>query len=256
MHSLFPMATANISDRLRELTAPTGQEEKLEVDYPRPRLHIPPWQACVLTVLVVAGVVTWLGISSHQSEKLAPVADLDVTDTVAENDSVRDNPSVGSSTSETEPSSPPRSVVVSVVGEVESSGLVTLPPEARVADALAAARPLPHVDLLGLNQAQRLHDGQQVLVLGQGSSVQGEATDSSGAGPAGPGASGSGSSKVSLNNASQQELETLSGIGEVTAAAIIAHREEIGRFDSVEQLLDVSGIGPAKFEKIKDDVSP
>ncbi|MDN6236274.1 MAG: helix-hairpin-helix domain-containing protein, partial [Corynebacterium flavescens] len=51
-------------------------------------------------------------------------------------------------------------------------------------------------------------------------------------------------------------LESLSGVGEVTAAAIIAHREEIGGFNSVEQLLDVSGIGPAKFEKLKNDVTP
>ena len=54
------MATARISDRLRELKEPTGQEEYLDVDFPRPRLRIPPWQACVVAVLVVAGVVAWL----------------------------------------------------------------------------------------------------------------------------------------------------------------------------------------------------
>lgn len=248
------MATARISDRLRELKEPTGQEEYLDVDFPRPRLRIPPWQACVVAVLVVAGVVAWLGISSRQSTQLAPVAPATPAETAGE----VVNKGRGVASSESTPQAP-SSVVVSVVGEVESAGLVTLAPGARLADALARARPLAHADLLGLNQAQLLVDGQQIVVLEQGSTVQSAsaagAGDSQGGGLAEAG-SGPGAGKVSLNSASQKELESLSGVGEVTAAAIIAHREEIGGFNSVEQLLDVSGIGPAKFEKLKNDVTP
>ena len=58
-----------------------------------------------------------------------------------------------------------------------------------------------------------------------------------------------------MNTASAQDLTELPGVGEATAAAIVAHRESIGSFTSVEQLLDVKGIGPAKFEAIKDLVS-
>lgn len=60
---------------------------------------------------------------------------------------------------------------------------------------------------------------------------------------------------ISLNTASAAELTTLPGVGDATAAAIIAHREKNGPFTSIEGLLDVKGIGPAKFDALKDLVA-
>ena len=65
--SLSAMAAPKISERLREFTQPTGEEELLSVDYPRPRLRIRPWQACAVAVLLVIGVVVWLGINARLS---------------------------------------------------------------------------------------------------------------------------------------------------------------------------------------------
>ncbi|MUL83608.1 MULTISPECIES: helix-hairpin-helix domain-containing protein [unclassified Mycolicibacterium] len=163
-------------------------------------------------------------------------------------------------------STPGGPVVVSVVGLVHKPGLVTLQTGARIADALAAAGgPLDGADLIGLNMARRVGDGEQIVVgidapPGQpttmGSSVAGDAPaapqravpqraapDSASRAPSGP---------VDLNTATVDELDALPGIGPVTAEAIVAWRSAHGRFDSVDQLGDVDGIGPARLEKLRE----
>lgn len=202
-----------IADRLRDLTRPTGEEELLAVDYPRPRLRVPPRLALVAAGLAAVGLLAWLG-SSREAANPYEVPALS--------------------------SEAPADIVVSVVGEVDSPGLVTLAPGARVNDALAVAGPQVPTD--NLNLAQKLNDGEQITV---------------GAPPGDDGgAAGAGDGTVSLNSATAEELTALPGIGPATAAAIIAHREEAGHFSSVDQLMDVSGIGPAKFAQLKDKVRP
>ncbi|WKG01576.1 ComEA family DNA-binding protein [Mycolicibacterium sp. HK-90] len=151
-------------------------------------------------------------------------------------------------------------VVVSVVGLVHKPGLVTLQAGARIADALeAAGGTLDGADLIGLNMARRVGDGEQVVVgieapPGQpttmGSSVAGEAPAAPPA-TAGP-ASTPPSGPLDLNTATAEDLDTLPGIGPVTAEAIVAWRAAHGRFDSVDQLGDVDGIGPARLEKLRE----
>jgi competence protein ComEA len=164
------------------------------------------------------------------------------------------------------PPSPEQPVVVSVVGLVGKPGLVTLEPGARIADALAAAGgPLGGADLLDLNMARRLADGEQIVVgiaaapgepSVMGSSISpgpgpGQATASE---SSAPGEAAAPDGLVDLNNASVEQLDTLPGIGPVTAAAIVAWREANGRFSSVDQLGDVDGIGPARLDKLRDRV--
>lgn len=162
--------------------------------------------------------------------------------------------------------SPDAPVVVSVVGLVHKPGLVTLQTGARIADALAAAGgPLDGADLIGLNMARRVGDGEQIVVgidapPGQpktmGSSVAGDAP--AGAPPGGPSQgsakakSGAPSGPLDLNSATAGDLDALPGIGPVTAEAIVAWRAAHGRFDSVDQLGDVDGIGPARLEKLRE----
>lgn len=157
-------------------------------------------------------------------------------------------------------------VVVSVVGLVHKPGLVTLQSGARIADALeAAGGPLDGADLIGLNMARRVGDGEQIVVgieapPGQpatmGSSVAGAAPASPSSGAPQTGSSkakpGAASGPVDLNTATVEDLDTLPGVGPVTAAAIVAWRDAHGRFDSVDQLGDVDGIGPARLEKLRE----
>ena len=153
-------------------------------------------------------------------------------------------------------------VVVSVVGLVHKPGLVTLKPGARIADALdGAGGPLDGADLIGLNMARRVADGEQIIVgiaapPGQpttmGSAVTGSTpTGVPAAGPGQPpGLKGSGGA-VDLNTATVEELDALPGVGPVTAGAIVAWRDANGRFTDVEQLGEVDGIGPARLEKLR-----
>ncbi|EFQ79551.1 MULTISPECIES: ComEA family DNA-binding protein [Corynebacterium] len=228
------MAAPKISERLREFTQPTGEEELLAVDYPRPRLRISPWQACAVAVILVIGVVVWLGINARSEES-----------------SGMPEPAALSEA----PSEEPSEIIVSVIGEVAEPGLKTLEPGARVADALDAAQPLPGAETMALNHAQRLSDGQQLHILPSGAApapAPGEPAPA-GENSSSPGGSASGSG-VSLNSATAEELTELKGIGEVTAQAIVAYREEHGGFKDVEELLEVSGIGPAKLAQLKDQV--
>ena len=234
--SLSAMAAPKISERLREFTQPTGEEELLSVDYPRPRLRIRPWQACAVAVLLVIGVVVWLGINARSDDA-----------------SGMPDPAAISEPLGAAPSEEPSEIIVSVIGEVAEPGLKTLEPGARVADALDAAHPLPGADTMALNHAQRLSDGQQLHILPSGAAPPPAPGEPAPAG-ANPGGSGSGSSGVSLNNATAEELTELKGVGEVTAQAIVAYREEHGGFKDVEELLEVSGIGPAKLAQLKDQV--
>jgi competence protein ComEA len=158
---------------------------------------------------------------------------------------------------------PDEPVVVSVVGLVHKPGLVTLKTGARIADALTAAGgALEGADVIGLNMARRVADGEQIIVgiagpLGQpaamGSSIGPEpaAATSEGA-PSQAGNASAPGGLVDLNTATVEQLDTLPGIGPVTAAAIVAWRDANGQFTSVDQLGDVDGIGPARLEKLRD----
>ena len=152
------------------------------------------------------------------------------------------------------PSAPP-TVVVSVVGLVHVPGLVELPDGSRIADALAAAGGVrAGGDTLSLNLAQPLADGDQVVVGAE----TGEPPVSEGpAGHRGAGgdAAGTAPQVVNLNTADESTLETLPGVGPVTAAAIVAWRTANGQFASVDQLGEVDGIGPARLGKLRSLVA-
>ena len=138
---------------------------------------------------------------------------------------------------------PAKQLVVHVAGKVASPGVYTLSDGSRIKDAIAAAGgPIEGADVDALNLAALLVDGQKIVVpaVGQAPAV---ASESSGAQSNG---------KLNLNLATQSQLEDLPGLGPVTAGRIIAYREKKGRFTSIRQLLEVDGIGPKKFDGIKD----
>lgn len=211
----------NPRDRIKELTRPTGEEDLLAVSYPAPRLRVAPKQAIGAASIAVLLAGGWAATRLTAAEPPPPQWEPVAVETQV-----------------------PEQVVVSVVGEVANPGLVTLNQGARVADALAIAQPHAHADLIALNQAQLLVDGQQILVLPVGQAPPAGAV----AAPAAPGL-------VSINMASAAELTGLPGVGEATAAAIVAHREANGPFTSLEGLMDVKGIGPAKFGALKDQIA-
>lgn len=144
----------------------------------------------------------------------------------------------------------PAPLVVHVAGAVITPGLHELAAGARVADALAAAGGLrPDADATSINLAAPLSDGTRLYVP-----VAGEVPPPVALGATGPGsASGADfpAAAVNLNTADEKELDGLPGVGPATAAAIITYRQEAGGFASVDELLDVPGIGDAKLEQLR-----
>lgn len=132
-------------------------------------------------------------------------------------------------------------VVVHVAGAVSDPGVYRLPAGSRVADAVErAGGAVGRGDPDSVNLAARLADGQQVVVPARGA---GEGTASED----GP---------ISLGSADQADLETIEGIGPVTAADIIAFRDERGGVASIEELDEIPGIGPATIESLSDRLQP
>jgi competence protein ComEA len=143
--------------------------------------------------------------------------------------------------------SPAVTLIVDVAGAVHQPGVYEFVEGDRVIDAIEkAGGPMPKADLSLLNLAAPLADGTQILVPKAGPP---------GASIPGGGAPGSAGGLLNINAASATELETLSGIGEVLAATIVEYRDQNGPFASVDDLLDVSGIGPATLEEIRDQVT-
>ncbi len=141
----------------------------------------------------------------------------------------------------------PDELLVHVAGAVRRPGIVTLEPGSRIGDAVTAAGgPTSDADVHQLNLAAPVVDGLQVRVP-----VDGELVAPTGIAP--PSATDSGSDGhllVDINSASEAELEGLPGIGPALAAAIVEWRTANGPFATVDDLLAVPGIGPAKLERL------
>jgi competence protein ComEA len=147
-------------------------------------------------------------------------------------------------------------IFVHVLGAVALPGLYELSDGARVVDVIAAAGGLaPNADPAGVNLARQLSDGEQLYVPVQGE-VSAEQLAAGGSGGGSGGASdGAGSAKVNLNSATTADLQSLPRIGEAMAQRIIDYREANGRFRSIEDLRNITGIGDKTFEALKDLVT-
>jgi competence protein ComEA len=143
-------------------------------------------------------------------------------------------------------------VVVYVVGAVRRPGVYRLDEGMRVEDALRrAGGPTRKADLTAVNLAAPLADGEQVLVPGR---IPAAVAAAEGAPPAGGASPPAG--PVQLSVATVEQLDTLPGVGPVTAQKIVDYRTEHGPFRSVDDLDEVSGIGPARVEQLRDLVVP
>ena len=134
-------------------------------------------------------------------------------------------------------------VIVQAAGAVMQPGLYRLAPGSRVDDLVHAAGGLaPDADPDRVNLAALLTDGEKVYIPRVGEAVPADAAGAAASSAAQP---------IDLNTASIAQLDTLPGIGPATAQAIIDYRSQHGRFRSVDDLLNVRGIGPAKLDELR-----
>lgn len=157
------------------------------------------------------------------------------------------------------------SVVVDVVGKVHRPGVYKLSAGSRVDDAVSAAGGvLAGVDPVSVNLARKLADGEQIVVgmtTAPGVSAAGNTMGASSGNPVGgtsgvaPAGAPTPGTPIDLNVATAAQLDALPGVGPVLAQRIVDWRTQHGRFDTVDQLQDVSGIGDAKYADLKSLVT-
>jgi competence protein ComEA len=220
----------------------------------------------LLVVLVAAVVFAGRVALARASSEPRPV-----TSSTTASSLVRGSSTFASSPTGAGGGGPPSgSVTVHVVGQVRKPGVVRLPAGSRVADALAkAGGAMKSADLGAVNLARVLVDGEQVRVprpgevlaqpgtAGGAGAVGAGGSGPGGSGPGGSGAGGAGPAGglVDLNTATAAELEQLPGVGPVLAQRILDWRTEHGRFTSVDELGEVSGIGDKIFAQLQPKVT-
>ena len=157
-------------------------------------------------------------------------------------------------------------IYVDIGGAVKNPMLAVLPPGSRVEDAINKAGGLSSdADLNTINRAEVLVDGQKVYIpkkgeagidtgaAGASSGTVSGAADTGGVSSGAGGVSSSG--KVNINLADSTQLQTITGVGPATARKILDYRNQNGRFNAIEDLKNVSGIGEKTFEKMKDQIT-
>ena len=227
------------------------------------RVRLTPAHLAVVAVVVALGVgmAAWLAVRSQAepvpvapltpvSEPLADVPAVDGSAAAAGSGATSTRSSAEeSATSGGVADSTAEDLTVDVAGKVRSPGIAVLPPGSRVVDALEAAGGARRgVDLTSLNLARPLVDGEQILVgVTAPAGVPATVGD--------PGSATTAGALVNLNTADPPTLETLPGVGPVTAGAIISWRDQHGGFSAVEELLEVDGIGDATLAQIAPHVT-
>ncbi len=200
----------------------------------------------IIIVVALGGAGLWyvrslpkpVAITAQGPAPVAGAADADVP--AAQAPSGAASPNVGSV------------VIVDVAGWVQRPGVYEFAEGDRIIDAIERAGGARRgASLLSLNLAAMLTDGQQIVVPEPLSRRERRALVAE----ASAAETGSEEGKVNVNTADAAELETLSGIGEVLAERIVEYRDDHGPFASVDDLLDVSGIGDATLEEIRSDVT-
>src|SRR5690625_4033375 len=135
-------------------------------------------------------------------------------------------------------------VIVDIKGEISRPGIYEVSINSRIHDVIEIAGGFSdEADQTHVNLAQKVQDEMMIIVPKVGEALPTTGTNT-----------GAGSGKVRINYATQEEIETLSGIGPSKAQAIIQYRDEHGFFNSVEDLLQISGIGEKTLENMKEDI--
>lgn len=212
----------------------------------RGRVALGPGAVAVVALVVAAGlaITAWLVVRGDPEQPMVAVSAPAAGEELVSLGS--DAPAVGSSTPATPATgtSAAGPVTVDVSGKVRRPGIAVLDAGSRVVDAIeAAGGARSGVDLSSLNLARVLVDGEQIVV-GADAPAPVALPSSAVSGAPGPG------QLVNLNAASAAELETLPEVGPVTAAAIVAWRDTNGGFTSVNELLEIDGIGDATLGQI------
>ena len=216
----------------------------------------------IAIILIILVIITYYYLYLKNSTEEISNQDLEVNNTQESNQ-----------TNETEKETE-ETIVVHISGAVNIEGIVELEAGSRIANAIEKAGGVKeNADMTDINLAYPLEDGMKIhiptkeeteanknnenmidesyIISSSGGVSSKEDTNSI----QGSSKSTTSNEKVNINTATQEELDTLPGIGPSIASKIIDYREQNGKFNSIEEIKEVSGIGDAKYEKIKDSIT-
>ena len=221
----------------------------------------------VITIITI-GIAYYAYTSSGKNDFTIENSNLEINTASKEQNSINGN-IVDSEEKEKEDGK--NKIIVHISGEVKNQGVVELEENSRVNDAIEKAGGVTeNAYMKDINLAYKLEDGMKIYIPSKeevensknnGTSVNGGVSSSNGYYSCGENTSGSSNinnknnesnTKVNINTANKEELDTLPGIGGATADKIIEYRNKNGKFTSIEEIKEVSGIGDSKYEKIKD----
>lgn len=216
----------------------------------------------IAIILIILVIITYYYLYLKNSTEEISNQDLEVNNTQESNQ-----------TNETEKETE-ETIVVHISGAVNIEGIVELEAESRIANAIEKAGGVKeNADMTDINLAYPLEDGMKIHIPTKEETEANKnnenmidesyVTSSSGGVSSkedtnsiqGSSKSTTSNAKVNINTATQEELDTLPGIGPSIASKIIDYREQNGKFNSIEEIKEVSGIGDAKYEKIKDSIT-
>ena len=233
--------------------------------------------AILVCIIVIIGIGVYLYLNDNQYEKFDSIKTLEemengmqknqidkenknnVNENVSEN---LENININEMKEETEEAK----IAIHIAGEVKKKGILYLNKGARIADAIeASGGATKNASLDQVNLAYILEDGQKIYIPNKNEKIETGAYIITNSGKNVLVEEGNGSTateknvkgvsrKVNINTANQTELETLQGIGPSLAQRIIEYRRENGKFQTIEDIQNVKGIGDSKYSNIKDDI--
>jgi competence protein ComEA len=208
---------------------------------PLSRSQLVVYGAVAVTLLLVGA--SWIRSAEGQGHSAGTVS--------LASDSASGDPPEGSGDSFAIEGESGEDVVVDVTGAVRDPGVYRMPAGSRVNDAVErAGGATAGASVEAINLAARLSDGQQVVMPGRASVSAGVATGSSIVGTSDP------STPISLGTATVEQLDTIEGIGPITAQKIVDYRSQHGGVSSIDQLDEIDGIGPATLEALRSRLQP
>lgn len=206
----------------------------------------------MLITIIIVGIIVYI-INNKSNDEL------NLNSLIIENGTESSNKTIKENVDKAEEKV--KEIVVHIIGEVKKSGVVSLEEGARLIDAIKkAGGETKNADLSQVNLAYKLKDGDKIYIPNKNEKiteyiVQGNGDNTVSVGEEPENNLKGENKKVNINTANQEELDTLPGIGETTAQKIIEYRETNGKFNKIEDLQNVKGIGESKYSEIKDKIT-
>lgn len=183
-----------------------------------------------IIVIGVVGYYVWTQAQEYQYEEIEETQELSTGEEIKGENNTKE-----------------QEIIIHIAGAVENEGIIKLKEESRIADAIEMAGGLTiEADIKNVNLAQKVQDGQKIYIPEKGEEIETNIETKE---------MQNDNQKININTATQTQLETLSGIGPSTAQKIIEYRNKNGKFEDIEEIKNVSGIGESKYESIKEDIT-